>query len=650
MGRTVHRGWCDPPHDRYPLSMSHDQASYLELLARGAAVEAYDRPVLLARASGAGPETLAGLDQAKQLALRVRAELEGRRRREAELSALFETAHDLSGLRDLDAVLRAIVQRARSLLGTEVAYLSLNDPAAGDTYMRVTEGSVSARFQQLRLGMGEGLGGLVAQTARPYVTESYFEDERFQHTRAIDSGVRDEGLVAILGVPLMLGSQVIGVLFAADRRARVFEREQVALLGSFAAHAAVAIDTANLLAETRTALAELERANEIIRDHSAVIERASDVHDRLTELVLHGGGVHDVADAVSEVLDGTVAFADPDAPAIAALQLDGTDGHAIRHGDDWVVAVSAGGELLGALVLHGHPDLDPVDRRTLERAAMVTSLLLLARRSAGEAEQRVRGELLDDLLDAPGRDPRLLRERASRLKADLDAPHVVLAARIDAHPAADSAERATADRQRLASAAAHLAATRHGLAAARDGGAVLLLPLGPGDSAADLARQTARHLGGTLRELVTVGASAPVQAPVATPGAIAAAYDEARRCVESLRLLRRSGEGAAAEDLGFLGLLLADTRDIEGFVRRTLGPVADYDERRGTDLVRTLDAYFASGMSPARTKDELHVHVNTVAQRLERIGRLLGDDWHSPARALELQLALRLHAISAVVR
>ncbi|GEC10697.1 hypothetical protein SSP24_83520 [Streptomyces spinoverrucosus] len=104
--------------------MSHDQASCLELLARGAAVEAYDRPVLLARASGADAETLAGLEQAKQLALRVRAELEGRRRREAELSALFETAHDLSGLRDLDAVLRAIVQRARSLLGTEVAYLS----------------------------------------------------------------------------------------------------------------------------------------------------------------------------------------------------------------------------------------------------------------------------------------------------------------------------------------------------------------------------------------------------------------------------------------------------------------------------------------------------------------------------------------------
>lgn len=635
-------------HD-HPQSTEYAEAPYLELLARGAAAEAYDRPALLARADGAGPEALAALESARQLALRVRADLEGRRRREAELSALFETAHDLAGLRDLDAVLRAIVQRARSLLGTEVAYLSLNDPVAGDTYMRVTEGSVAARFQQLRLGMGEGLGGLVAQTARPYVTSSYFDDERFQHTRTIDTGVRDEGLVAILGVPLMLGSNVIGVLFAADRHSRVFAREEIALLGSFAAHAAVAIDTANLLAETRSALAELERANEIIRDHSAVLERASEVHDRLTELVLRGGGVHDVASAVSEVLDGTVEFADADSAAFAALELTGTDGHAVRNGRDWVATVAAGDEVLGALVLRGHPALDPVDRRTLERAAMVTSLLLLARRSAGEAEQRVRGELLDDLLDAPGRDPRLLRDRAARLRADLDAPHVVLAARIES-PEDGTAERQTADRQRMGSAAAHLAATRHGLAATRDGGTVLLLPLSPADTPAEVARQLAKQLGGALHERVTVGASASVEAPAARPGEIAEAYAEARRCLEALRLLGRPGEGAAAQDLGFLGLLLADTRDIEGFVDRTLGPVVAYDDRRGTDLVRTLDAYFASGMSPARTKDDLHVHVNTVAQRLERIGRLLGPDWQCPARALEIQLALRLHLMSAAVR
>ncbi|WP_454326128.1 helix-turn-helix domain-containing protein [Streptomyces glaucescens] len=624
------------------------EAPFLELLARGASADAYEQPVLLARAEGRPAERIAALEHAKLLALRVRAELEGRRRREAELSALFETAHDLAGLRDLDAVLQAIVQRARSLLGTDVAYLSLNDPARGDTYMRVTEGSVAARFQQLRLGMGEGLGGLVAQTARPYVTDDYFRDERFQHTDTIDAGVSDEGLVAILGVPLMLGHHVIGVLFAADRRARVFEREQIALLGSFAALAAAAIDTANLLTETRAALAGLERANEIIQDRSAVIERASDVHDRLAELVLRGGGVHDVAAAVSEVLDGTVEFTEAaDAPA-RALDESRAEGHAVRHQDDWIAAVAAGGELLGALVLRGHPGLDPVDQRTLERAAMVTSLLLLARRSAAEAEQRVRGELLDDLLDARDRDPRLLRERAARLHADLDATHVLLAARLDG-TAADADQEAAA-RRRLWSAASHLAATRQGLAAARDGGTVLLLPLTAGDSATELARRTARHLGTAVHESVTVGASPPVRDLAAHPDSVAGAYAEARRCLDALRLLGRTGDGAAADDFGFLGLLLAGDRDVAGFVDRTIGQVVAYDERRGTELLRTLDAYFSCGMSPARTKDELHVHVNTVAQRLERVGRLLGDDWHTPSRALEIQLALRLHRLAAPER
>jgi sugar diacid utilization regulator len=624
------------------------EAPFLELLARGASVEAYEQPVLRARAEGRPAERIAALEHARRLALRVRAELEGRRRREAELSALFETAHDLAGLRDLDAVLRAIVQRARSLLGTDVAYLSLNDPVRGDTYMRVTEGSVAARFQQLRLGMGEGLGGLVAQTARPYVTDDYFRDARFRHTETIDAGVRDEGLVAILGVPLMLGDHVIGVLFAADRRARVFEREQIALLGSFAALAAAAIDAANLLTETRSALADLERANEIIRDRSAAIERASDVHDRLTRLVLRGGGVHDVAEAVSEVLDGTVEFTDTSAAPGDALEASRAQGHVVRHRDDWIAAVSAGGELLGALVLRGHPDLDPVDQRTLERAAMVTSLLLLARRSAAEAEQRVRGELLDDLLDARDRDPRLLRDRAVRLQADLDATPVVLAARLEA--AGADADQEAAARRRLWSAASHLAATRHGLAAARDGGTVLLLPLESGRSASDLARRTARDLGTAVHEPVTVGASAPVADLAARPDRVATAYAEARRCLDAVRLLGRGGDGAAAEDFGFLGLLLAADRDVAGFVDRTIGEVVAYDRRRGTDLIRTLEAYFACGMSPARTKDALHVHVNTVAQRLERVGRLLGEDWQSPSRALEVQLALRLHRLATATR
>jgi DNA-binding PucR family transcriptional regulator len=73
--------------------------------------------------------------------------------------------------------------------------------------------------------------------------------------------------------------------------------------------------------------------------------------------------------------------------------------------------------------------------------------------------------------------------------------------------------------------------------------------------------------------------------------------------------------------------------------------VLDYDARRGTDLVRTLEAYFECGTNLTRAKDLLHVHVNTVVQRLDRIASLLGDDWQQPGRALEIQIALRLHRL-----
>ena len=48
----------------------------------------------------------------------------------------------------------------------------------------------------------------------------------------------------------------------------------------------------------------------------------------------------------------------------------------------------------------------------------------------------------------------------------------------------------------------------------------------------------------------------------------------------------------------------------------------------------------------ARSREALHIHVNTVTQRLERITALLDDDWQRPDRSLEVQIALRLHRIS----
>ncbi|HEX7537333.1 MAG TPA: helix-turn-helix domain-containing protein [Dermatophilaceae bacterium] len=121
---------------------------------------------------------------------------------------------------------------------------------------------------------------------------------------------------------------------------------------------------------------------------------------------------------------------------------------------------------------------------------------------------------------------------------------------------------------------------------------------------------------------------------------------EAMRCVQTLEALGRAGEGASAAELGFLGVLLGDRRDVMPFVRRTIGPVLDYDTERGTELAATLEAYFDNDRNLARTREALHIHVNTVTQRLERVTTLLNDGWQLHDRSLEVQIALRLHRIS----
>lgn len=161
----------------------------------------------------------------------------------------------------------------------------------------------------------------------------------------------------------------------------------------------------------------------------------------------------------------------------------------------------------------------------------------------------------------------------------------------------------------------------------------------PADDPGRTARALAAELGQALGDAVTVGAAGPAVGPAA----LSAAHTEAHRCLSALRALGHTGRGAALSGLGFL---LGDQADVNGYVRTTLGPLLDYDTARGTDLAHTLDVYFAQGASPTRTREALHVHVNTVVQRLDRIGRLLGADWNSPARALEIQLALQLHRLS----
>jgi len=616
--------------------------------------------------AGDGRELPAVVVEGYELARRTRDNSARRERRETELAALYATAGDLSSLRDTDKVLTAIVRRARALLVSDVAYITLIDKGGDVTTMRVEVGMQTSALREMRLAHGTGVSGLVAKTGEPFWTPDYLHDRRIVHV--IDDIVAEEGLSAVLGVPLVLGNQVLGVLFAADRRSRVFGPEEVALLTSLGNHAAIALNNARMFEESRAALEELTRAHAAMKTHAELVEKSALVHDRLADLILQGAEMAGVVDALADVLQADVLVVGPDGTELARSaampggihdtlrahvageaevgqdddeRFSDARGHAFRLGrtarfhipaatqDIWITPIIAGTEHFAMMLSTRVEDFAESELRTLERGAQVTALLLLMGRSVAAAEQAVRGELLDDLLSSYPVGEASLRRRAELLGVDLTADHAVVVAR-----PVDQTQRAA-----VLQAANLLVRELGGVAGEHDGSVVCLLPGLTADHAADrLASGTGQLADGGA----TVGAAGPANGVVGLPKA----YLDAARCERILLALGRPGTRATPRDLGIYGLLFSGaSRDqIEVFLDDRLGPLVRYDAEHGTDLVFTLRAYFSAAGNVAKAAGALYLHTNTLRQRLARIGELIGEGWREEQQ-LELHVAVRIHEI-----
>ena len=114
----------------------------------------------------------------------------------------------------------------------------------------------------------------------------------------------------------------------------------------------------------------------------------------------------------------------------------------------------------------------------------------------------------------------------------------------------------------------------------------------------------------------------------------------------ALRLQKASSEEertSAFADLDVLRMLASvdDLADVEGFVRKWLGALADYDERKHTELLKTLTQYLQHGGGYEATSQALSVHRSTLKYRLQRIRELTGFDLSDPETRFSLELATR---------
>lgn len=86
--------------------------------------------------------------------------------------------------------------------------------------------------------------------------------------------------------------------------------------------------------------------------------------------------------------------------------------------------------------------------------------------------------------------------------------------------------------------------------------------------------------------------------------------------------------------------------DLTAFLNRTLQPLIDYDKKKNTDLIKTLNVYFNNEFNKAQTATALNIHINTLTYRLSKIESLLDTTFNDMDTNLLLYLALRLQGQS----
>jgi GAF domain-containing protein len=604
---------------------------------------------------GAGVEELlsrAGLDGADAEAVveSVReAQLRGarQRRRASELEALFSTARELVRLQDVDEVLGRLVERAHQLMGTDVTYLSEVENTRGDLRVRHSVGTVTPGFRDLAVPAGVGLASLVAGTREPAWVARYETMTEAGHDDRIDAAVRAEGLVSFLGVPLAVGDEVLGALFACNRFGYDYTPDDVLLLSAFADHAAAVLHTARALAERAAAVVRAEEAYRELERHLAATELASGIHEELTSAAMSGGTVVDLVATVSRrigrrvwvlddqarLLDGTGELPSRTVlrDAVARSQVSGHAESIEARDRAWlVVAIVGADRVLGSILAEDGPDpADRVVRRTLERAAQVAALVSFKRDAVVALRAERRAHWLLAVVDGGASEP------------SADVEPALLALTLGACAVIDVLERDVADAAFVAAGAVG----DDGVVARRDHRVIIAWAV---DDAIEATERVRRLLADRLHE--------PALTAVVCTGLLERADlgPAVERAAADLRFLRPLGiEATTVPSAGlapYHALSSGEPTSVIRFVDELLGPVLGWDERRGTALFETLACYFDGGESRHAVSKRLRIHPNTVQQRLDRIRSLLVGDWDDSEFRFRVQAAARLERLRRSLR
>ena len=163
------------------------------------------------------------------------------RRLESELDAVCAIGSALATSVGLDALFARIVPQVTKLMRAGRTTLYLYDEKTNEVWSKVAEGE---ERREIRLSLGEGVAGWVAQHRKPVKVEEAYKDPIFNPRIDIETGFQTKN---ILAVPLLSrAGRLLGVLEVLNKISDSFSDDDVALVDTIAVQVAYAVENAHL--------------------------------------------------------------------------------------------------------------------------------------------------------------------------------------------------------------------------------------------------------------------------------------------------------------------------------------------------------------------------------------------------------------------
>ena len=200
------------------------------------------------------------------------------RRRANEFTALYATTSKLTTKWDLQSLMETVLSQAIELLNSTGGGIYLYNEARGDLEVAVARGVIMR--PGVRLQLGEGMAGKVAQSLLPLIVDDY-ESWEYRSIQYANKSIR-----AVVEVPMQYGGKLIGVLavIEVDKSTRKFTESDVELLSLFAAQATSAIENVRLFEAEKHRRQEAETLRQAASTISSTLELDAVVTEILTTL------------------------------------------------------------------------------------------------------------------------------------------------------------------------------------------------------------------------------------------------------------------------------------------------------------------------------------------------------------------------------